>query len=236
MSSIELFLLPVPVSETESRDWIGPAYIDCVMENQLFLVENIRSARRFISSLKSGKVIQDIQFEVLDKDTSPEELGRLLKLIEIEGKAVLMSESGCPAVADPGAYLVEKVQESGGNVVPFVGPSSILLALMGSGLSGQQFAFNGYLPIESIARDKKIRDLEAESLRLGRTQIFIETPYRNTRIWSSLLTVLKPSTKLCRAVDILGKSQEIRQMSVKEWRGLPVENLEKLPAIFLFQA
>lgn len=236
MAHLELYLLPVPVSETESRDWIGPEFKACIQDNNLFVVENIRTARRFIASLKTGKVIDEIEFLVLDKDTDSASLALIWKKFREVGKAVLMSESGCPAVADPGARLVERVQGAGGRVVPFVGPSSILLALMGSGLSGQQFAFHGYLPIDAGLRDKRIRELETESARLGRTQIFIETPFRNNRIWDSFLAVLQPGTRLCLAMDVLGKNQVIRQMAVSDWRKQPQVVWEKLPAIFLFQA
>lgn len=233
---MELILLPVPVSETESKDWIGPEYKAQVLQTQFFIVENVRTARRFISSLKIGKVIDEIEFEILDKDTNPVAVLALVKKIQERGRAIMMSESGCPAIADPGAVLVEKVQEAGGKVIPFVGPSSLLLSLMGSGLSGQQFAFHGYLPIEAAVRDKRIRELEADSLKWGRTQIFIETPYRNNRLWATFLAVLRPETRLCLALDVLGKHQIIRQMTVAQWKKNPPGDIEKLPAIFLFQA
>lgn len=233
---MELYLLPVPVSETENRDWIGPEYKACILNTRLFVVENVRTARRFISSLKTGRVIDELEFLVLDKETNSSGLAAIFKRLKEEGRAILMSESGCPAVADPGALLVASVQEAGGKVIPFVGPSSILLALMGSGLSGQQFSFHGYLPIEAAQRDKRIKELETESARFGRTQIFIETPYRNNRIWASFLSVLHPETRLCLALDILGKEQNIRQMSVGDWRKHVGLEWEKLPAIFLFQA
>jgi 16S rRNA (cytidine1402-2'-O)-methyltransferase len=147
-----------------------------------------------------------------------------------------MSDAGCPAVADPGSLLVDACHSHGLRVNPLVGPSSILLALMASGLSGQNFAFHGYLPVDKAECSRKIRQLEIESKKEGRSQILIETPYRNAAIWQSLIGNLSAETKLCYAMGIGSNEEEIRQMMVKEWKKHPVPAWKKVPAIFLFMA
>ncbi len=147
----------------------------------------------------------------------------------------VLSESGCPGVADPGALAVKYAHEQNITVLPLVGPSSILLALISSGLNGQQFAFHGYLPIEAKEREKAIRESEKESLHKRQTQIFIETPYRNTTLFQSLLKNLRGETKLCIAIDLTGEHEQIKTLSVKEWK-LKAIDLPKLPAIFLLLA
>jgi len=231
-----IFLLPVPISETENSDWIGNSYKNILVETNLLFVENIRTARRFISALKLGIDINILHFEELTKDTSNSEIQRFIKLITEKGKAIIMSESGCPGIADPGAKLVHEAQKAEMIIKPLVGPSSILMALMGSGLSGQCFAFNGYLPIHSKEREFRIIELERESKQKNQTQIFIETPYRNAAIWEALIQTLNPETRLAFAFDLLGKEQYIRQLSVMQWKILAKPEWSKLPAIFLFQA
>jgi 16S rRNA (cytidine1402-2'-O)-methyltransferase len=231
-----LYLLPLPISDSEKSSWIGSEYCDLLKGAKLFFVENVRTARRFISSLKLEIRIEDLVFEVLDKDTPVSLAKEYAKRIAVEGKSVLMSEAGCPGVADPGAHLVDAAHQMGIKIIPFVGPSSILLALMGSGLSGQNFCFHGYLPIHNADRNKKIKLLEIDSLQNQRTQIFIETPFRNSGIWESLLENLKPSTKLSFGIDILGTNQMILQKKVENWRVEPKIEWPKKPAIFLFLA
>lgn len=231
-----LNLLPIPISENQIGDWSGEQYRKVLKENQLYFVENIRTARRFISSLKAGISIDDLHFEVLNKETTASEIAEFGKLLEAKGSAVVLSESGCPGVADPGAQMVNEAHQLGIEVRPFVGPSSLLLALMASGLSGQQFCFHGYLPIDKTDRIKKIKQLEKESLTQNQTQIFIETPYRNSSLWESLLEVLGPETRLSFAQDLTGPSEQIRQMKVKKWRKMPVIQWDKHPTVFLFMA
>jgi 16S rRNA (cytidine1402-2'-O)-methyltransferase len=234
--SSALYLLPIPISETESQSWIGLDYRNVLTGTTLYFVENIRTARRFISSLRLGIKIDDLQFEVLDKDTNPSEMPKFASRIQIAGKAVLMSEAGCPAVADPGSLLVNEAHKAGIRVLPFVGPSSIILALMGSGLSGQNFCFHGYLPVKKEELVSKILKLEQESKANGRTQIFIETPYRNGAVWTALLERLNPGTSLCFALDILGNEQRIVQKKVADWKMEAGFNWPKKPAVFLFMA
>jgi len=231
-----LFLLPLPISETENSDWIGASYKKILLETRLLFVENIRTARRFISSSKLGISIEDLQFEVLDKDTNVADIQKYIDLLIQNGNGLVMSESGCPGIADPGAKLVDACQKNGITVVPFVGPSSIILALMGAGLSGQCFAFNGYLPIDKKEREIQIKQLQKESFQKRQAQIFIETPYRNSSLWDTFLEVLNPETKLGFAIDILGNKQNIKQLKVLEWRRQPKIVWEKLPAVFLFQS
>lgn len=232
----KLFLLPVPISQNGSNDWIGADYHTLIKETTLYFVENVRTARRFISSLKLGIQIDSLRFEVLDKNTTETEIKNFGNLISTENKAIVMSESGCPGVADPGSKLVGEAHRLGVEILPVVGPSSILLALMGSGLSGQNFCFHGYLPIESKERSQSIRQLETESQKRNQTQIFIETPYRNQNVWKALLSDLKPETRLAFARDLQGDDQKIVQKRVAAWRQTPDIEWNKSPTIFLFQA
>ncbi len=231
-----LYLLPVPISESENSDWIGNSYKEILQETNLLFVENIRTARRFISSLKLGVTINNLHFEELTKYSTAIEIQSFSKQIIVQGKAIIMSESGCPGIADPGALLVNEAQNAGIEIKPMVGPSAILLALMGSGLSGQCFSFNGYLPIDSKDREIRIKQLERESKEKNQTQIFIETPYRNSVIWEALLQYLKPETRLAFAFDLLGKEQSIRQLTIKQWNAIPKPAWQKSPCVFLFQA
>lgn len=231
-----LFLMPLTISESESRTWIGSGYHEVLKSSSLYFVENIRTARRFISSLRLGISIDQLQFEVLDKDTTTDQLKQFAILMCQAEHSVVMSESGCPGIADPGSQLVNEAHKLGVNVVPFVGPSSLVLALMGSGLNGQNFSFHGYLPVGKEERNRSISTLEKESLVNSRTQLFIETPFRNNAIWKSLLDILHPETRLCIAFDILGVDQCIIQRKVKEWKTRPMVEWGKKPAVFLFLA
>ncbi len=232
----KLYLLPVPISENGSNDWIGLEYQALIRETRLYFVENVRTARRFVSSLKLGITIDLLQFEVLDKDSTSTEILHFGELLQSHGQAIVMSESGCPGVADPGSVLVAEAHRIGADILPIVGPSSILLALMGSGLTGQNFCFHGYLPIVGKERSLKIRQLETESSQRNQTQIFIETPYRNQNVWKALLSDLKPQTRLAFAKDLQGSHQKIVQKRVSDWKqGADIE-WDKLPTIFLFQA
>ena len=232
-----LYLFPVPLSDNSIElPWLGSEYREILKSGKLIFAENERTARRFISSLKLGIIIDDLRIEKLNKDTGILEVNNYAKLIKEYGHALMMSESGCPAVADPGSVLVDVCHKLGIDVHPLIGPSSILLALMGSGLSGQSFAFHGYLPVDKNECGRKIRQLEIESSREGRTQIFIETPYRNGSIWNLLIENLSPGTKLCMAIDLTGPKQEIKQSTVAKWRESAEIKWEKIPAIFLFMA
>jgi len=202
---------------------------------QHFLAEDSRTARRFLSSLKVFDAIENLHFERLDKDTPEDTLGSLLQPIMDGHHVGVLSESGCPGVADPGALAVQYAHRHQIKVVPLVGPSSLLLALMASGLNGQQFAFHGYLPIDAGQAARSIRELEKESSIRRQTQIFIETPYRNRTILKHLIANLKPSTLLCIAIDITGAEEMIITKPVKAWSS-SLPELAKKPCVFLFLA
>jgi 16S rRNA (cytidine1402-2'-O)-methyltransferase len=209
--------------------------IDRIKVIHYFLCENIRTARRFVSSLKIHPSVEALQFEVLDKDTKSEELSQLMKPL-LRGESIgVLSESGCPGIADPGALAVAYAHQHGIRVIPLVGPSSILLALMASGLNGQQFAFHGYLPIDAKNASTVIKSMERESRERNQTQIFIETPYRNNALMSHLLQSLRGDTMLCIAFNLTAGNEKILCQKVDQWkRGSKA--WEKDPAVFLFLA
>lgn len=213
-----------------------PAQVTTILPDiSHFLTENVRTARRFLSSLKIFPSIESLSFEVLDKNTAAKDIPSLLKPL-LDGHHVgVISESGCPGIADPGAAAARYCHDHGFKVVPLVGPSSILMALMASGLDGQRFAFNGYLPIEKRELRDAIRNYETDSRKKIQTQIFIETPYRNNQVLEMLTQTLAPLTRLTIAVDITGKDEYIHTRSISEWqKHLPT--LPKLPAVYLFLA
>lgn len=232
-----LYLFPLPLSGTGlEQDWIGPRMKELLHSTRLIFAENERTARRFVSSLKLGIRLEQYQLERLDKNSGSEEINAGIRLLKKEGRALLMSEAGCPGVADPGAELTEACHRNGIAVHPLTGPSSILMALMASGLSGQAFSFHGYLPIDRRECAARIRALELESAREKRTQIVIETPYRNGSLWQCLLDHLSPSTRLCYARDLTGPSEEIRQQAVGQWKKESLPEWQKTPTVFLFMA
>ena len=200
-----------------------------------FLAEDVRTARRYLSSLKIFESMESLSFEVLNKDTKSSELETLLQPA-LEGHHLgVLSESGCPGVADPGAMAVAAAHEKGIRVIPLSGPSSILLALMASGLNGQRFAFHGYLPVDKQEAAAAIRQLELESGKKSQTQIFIETPYRNNSLFENLIRTLSGTTLLCVAMDLTGSEEKISTKTVSAWlKGS--HPWPKLPAVFLFLA
>jgi 16S rRNA (cytidine1402-2'-O)-methyltransferase len=228
-----LYLLPSVIAERTEQTVIPPAMRAVLPQLRHFLAEDVRTARRFLSSLKLHPSIEALQFEVLDKDTKDDQLPGLLEPLMAGHPMGLLSEAGCPGVADPGARAVAYAHRHQIKVVPLVGPSAILLALMGSGLNGQQFAFHGYLPVEARALTQKLQTLEAESKAKSQTQIFIETPYRNQALFQQLVKSLHPTTHLCVAQDLTGEAETITTKTIGEWRSQPV-NWSKLPAVFLF--
>lgn len=232
-----LYLFPLPLSGSGADQvWIGDRLREILQNTKLIFAENERTARRFISSLKLQVRIEEYHLERLDKDSSSTDIQHFLKLLHGEGRALLMSEAGCPAVADPGSVLVDACHRNGIRVHPLVGPSSLLLALMASGLSGQCFSFHGYLPIDKKECAARIRALEQQSARENRTQIFIETPYRNENLWKMLLENLQSKTRLCFARDLSGKAEEIRQDFVGNWKKEDKVIWDKIPSVFLLMA
>ncbi len=228
-----LVLIPLPIIEGANHT-LPPEVHTHTLHIQHYFAENVRTARRFLRSLHATLPLDNIQFSEIDKHTGPDI--PLLKKWLNEGKQVgVMSEAGCPAIADPGSNLVAVAHAMAATVVPLTGPSSIILALMASGLSGQNFAFCGYLPVKEPARSKRIKELEAHSAKEKQTQIFIETPYRNNNMLADLLKNCANHTHVCIAANISGPDQYIVTRSVIDWKKeVPV--LGKYPVVFLLQA
>lgn len=227
-----LYLLPVTLGDTPTAT-VLPAYNSEVIAGiRHFIVENVRSARRFLRKIDPQFDIDGSQFYELNKHTSPEAVSGYLAPLSKGLPVGVISEAGCPAVADPGADVVAIAQRKGYKVVPLVGPSSIILSVMASGFNGQSFAFNGYLPVKPDERTKKLRQLEQRIYNEEQTQIFIETPYRNGKMVEDILAVCRPQTKLCIAANLTCEGEYVRTRTVKEWRG-KVPELSKIPCIFL---
>ena len=231
MGNGKLFLIPSEISKGTSKQITPPQTIAAIKSCDYFLVENIRTARRFISSLDAEVIIESLQFEVLDKRTQQHELKELLKPLFLGNNMGILSEAGCPGVADPGALAAEVAHQNQVQVVPLVGPSSILMALMASGFNGQSFVFHGYLPIDKKERADKIKKMEKESSRLNQTQIFMDTPYRNPALFEDLLKNCKPQSMLSIARDITGKDELVRTQSIGQWKREKID-LKKIPVIF----
>ncbi len=231
----KLYLIPTLLGDTEPLEVLPLSIKRTVEELQYFIVENERSARRFIKKLTPRKAQDSLVLSLLNKYTEPHLLPEYLAPC-LSGQSVgVLSEAGCPAVADPGAVIVQLAHEKGIQVVPLVGPSSILMALMASGMNGQNFAFNGYLPIDTSERRKYLKDLEKRSAEWGQAQLFMETPYRNEKLFAELLQTLRKDTRLCVAADLTLKSETVRTLRVAEWQGQQPD-LNKRPAIFIIQA
>lgn len=230
-----LYLIPNVIADDTTTQVITSQIKSVIQNTDYYLVEDIRTARRYISSLNTGKVIENLQFEILNKKTNSEELKALFALAKRGKNIGIISESGCPAVADPGAMAVEYAHQQNIQVVPLVGPSSILMALMASGMNGQKFCFHGYIPIDKKERAKVIKTLELESRKNNQTQIFIETPFRNNQLLSTMLDTLHGETRLCIAKDITGKDEFIKTKPVYRWKKEKPE-LHKTPTIFLIHS
>jgi 16S rRNA (cytidine1402-2'-O)-methyltransferase len=228
--AISLFLIPCVLAENTAEKVLSPQIKDAISSLDVFFVENIRTARRFISSLKLGKVIDQITFYELTKDTPASETRE--QLLSLSQNAGVISEAGCPGVADPGAVAVKIAHEIGMEVAPLVGPSSILLALMASGMSGQSFVFHGYLPIDRALRRKSLQQLERDANHKNQTQIFMETPFRNNQLMDAVLESCQPDTMLCVAASLTDQDEFVATWPVKKWRK-EKPDLHKRPAMFL---
>ena len=228
-----LYLLPVTLGDTPLSS-VLPAYNkEIILQIKHFIVEDVRSARRFLKKVDKDIDIDVLTFYPLNKHTSPEAISGYLKPLQAGSSMGVISEAGCPAVADPGADVVAIAQKKNLKVVPLVGPSSIILSVMASGFNGQSFAFNGYLPIEAGERAKKIKTLEQRIYNEHQTQLFIETPYRNNKMVDELLHQCRPQTKLCIAANITCEGEYIHTHTVAEWKKSNVPDLSKIPCIFL---
>lgn len=231
----KLYLIPTTLGENDPMEVLPISVKDFINKTNYFIVENEKTARRFIKKISPSKSQQDLRLETLNKHTAPEQLSDYLKPC-LEGNDVgIISEAGCPGVADPGAEMVALAHQTGIQVVPMVGPSSILLALMASGMNGQSFAFNGYLPIDKTDKKKALKQLEKRSIDLGQSQIFMETPYRNNKLLQDLTSILQPHTLLTVATDITLAQEFIKTKTVKQWRTSTVD-LHKRPTIFVLHA
>jgi len=227
-----LYLIPITLGESEINT-VLPAYNkEVILSISHFIVENVRTARRFLKKSDPSIDIDSLEFYELNKHTDKNQLHSYLEPIKLGKHIGVMSEAGCPGVADPGADVVRIAHEKGIRVVPLVGPSSILLAMMASGMNGQNFAFNGYLPIKKNEKSKQIKYLESRIYSENQNQLFIEAPYRNLQLLEDLLNACLPHTKLCIACDITLESEFIKTQSISEWKKQKPE-IQKRPAIFV---
>jgi len=230
-----LYLIPAPLGQSDLSQ-VVPQGVQRIIESlDFFVVENAKTARQYLAKICIRQPLQKIKFDILDEHTRPEELIALINPL-LSGKNMgLMSDAGCPAVADPGADLIKLAHANRIRVVPLVGPSSILLALMASGLNGQRFAFHGYLPVNIEERMKKLVELEKASKAFDQTEIFIEAPYRNGKLLRNLLDCCRKTTLLCLATDISLASESISTKRIGEWERLPPE-INRRPTVFLLNA
>ncbi|MDA3892158.1 MAG: SAM-dependent methyltransferase [Salinivirgaceae bacterium] len=230
----KLYLIPITLGESSIESVIPTEVIESTIKTRHFIVENIRTTRRYLRLLDKGFPIDDTQFYELNKRTTPEQISGYLKPLEEGFNVGVVSEAGVPGVADPGAAVVELAHQNNIQVIPFVGPSSILMSVMASGLNGQNFAFNGYLPIKSGERVKHLKHLEKRSIQERQSQLFIETPYRNGAMIDDILNHCLNSTKLCIACDITLENEFIKTDTVQNWKKNK-PNINKRPAIFIIQ-
>ena len=228
-----LYLIPVTLGDTPLERVLPEYNREIVVNLKCFIVEELRTARRFLKQVEKSIDIDSLTFYSMGKHSTEQEYASYLEPLSRGISVGVISEAGCPAVADPGADIVAIAQRKGYKVVPLVGPSSILMAVMGSGFNGQSFAFNGYLPIEPSDRTKKLKHLESLVYTEHQTQLFIETPFRNHKMFQEILRTCKPQTKLCVASGITCENESIRTHSVQEWKRLPLPDINKIPSIFL---
>ncbi|HZB12967.1 MAG TPA: SAM-dependent methyltransferase [Chryseolinea sp.] len=233
MEKGKLYLIPNVIADNTQAVVISSHISNALHGIRHFFAEDIRTARRYLSSLRIYPSIEELHFQLLNKDSKPEDLPPMFEPIYQGLNVGIISESGCPGIADPGSLAVRFAHENQVQVIPLVGPSSILLALMASGLNGQKFTFHGYLPIDAKECASVIRDLEKESKQRNQTQIFIETPYRNNHLKDLLVKNLKNETALCIATDITGIEENIQTLTVKNWKQVVID-MPKAPTVFLF--
>ncbi len=224
-----VYLIPAPLDEESVQ--VIPAYVlEAVKQCNVFFVENDRTARRYLKKLDKTLVIDDYDWIVIHK-AEAQVKNQLMQKLKAGKTIGIISEAGCPGIADPGQILIETAHQQGATIKPLVGPSSILLALMGSGMNGQQFSFVGYLPIEEPQRKRKLNQLEELSARQQSTQVFIETPYRNNQLLETILKTCKPQTRICIAANLTAANEVIQTKTVAEWKK-QIPDLHKIPVIF----
>jgi 16S rRNA (cytidine1402-2'-O)-methyltransferase len=229
-------LIPVPLGPVAPQESLPPSVLATIRPLRHFVVEQAKSARAFLKAAVTEAPLQELLLEELNEHTRSEALDRLLEPLRAGHDVGLLSEAGCPAVADPGANLVALAQREKIRVVPLIGPSSLLLALMASGLNGQRFSFQGYLPAKEVERLKTLRDLESESRKRIQTQIFIETPYRNRAMFDAILQACQPSTRLTVATDLTLPGESVLTRTIQQWKKLTPPEIERRPTVFLLLA
>lgn len=236
MAPGRLWLLPVALGDAAWESYLPPATREVACRLKHFVVENAKTARSELKRLGHPLPLRELGIEAIPDPLPAAEIERLLAPLLAGADLGLMSEAGCPAVADPGALLVRRAHELGISVTPLVGPSSLLLALMASGLDGQRFAFHGYLPAREPERGKRIAELDTESARKAQTQLFIETPYRNLALYAALLQSCRPGTRLCLATDLGLASEAVATRRIADWKKAPPPQIDKRPTVFLLLA
>jgi 16S rRNA (cytidine1402-2'-O)-methyltransferase len=234
MQKGKIYLIPTTLGESDLNYNLPHFTLALLPTIRYYVVENIRTARRFLKLVDTSIDIDELTFYVLDKHTKPEVIATYLSPIEEGHHVGIISEAGCPGVADPGAQVVHLAHKKNIRVIPLVGPSSILLAMMASGLNGQNFAFNGYLPVKKGATSKAIKEFESKSIRENQTQLFIEAPYRNVKLVNDILASCRPSTQLCIACDITLETEYIVTKTIAQWKG-KIPDIHKRPTLFILQ-
>lgn len=228
-----LYMVPVTLGDDNLSYAIPAEVMKLVQDLEYFVVENEKSARRFLSAVKTNKPVRDLSFQLLNEHSSDKDLPALIAPLLAGHNVGMLSDAGCPGIADPGATLAALAHKKGIRVTPLVGPSSILLGLMASGFNGQQFTFLGYLPSDKAARINKLKDIEKQSQRLNQTQIFIETPYRNQHMLEDILANCNANTKLCIARNVSLETELVISKTIAEWKKTELPDLHKQPTVFL---
>ncbi len=236
MANGTLYLIPVTLGGDNINQVLPPDVVSLAQKLEHFVVENEKSARQFLGLIKHSKPIRELQFSTLNEHTDDKTLPDLLKPLLAGHNVGLMSEAGCPAVADPGAKLVALAHQKGIHVAPLVGPSAILMALMASGLNGQQFAFLGYLPVDKAERSQKLKEIEKRAQTHKETQIFIETPYRNMQMLEAILSTCHANTRLCIASQVSLPDEMMVTKTINGWKQGTLPDLNKKPTVFLLLA
>jgi len=235
MSKAKLYMIPSLLGDGDPKIFLGKHLIQSISGIRYFIVENEKNARRFLVGCGMKDILDEVEFGILNEHSPPEDFGFILEPL-FEGRDTgILSDAGCPGIADPGAELVAIAHLNSIDVIPLIGPSSIIMSLMASGLNGQKFSFRGYLPAKPADRIKELRELERKSRRENETQIFIEAPYRNMQLLEDMIKVLSPETRLCVACNLTQADQYVKTMQVNKWKNnLP--EINKKPTIFLLIA
>jgi 16S rRNA (cytidine1402-2'-O)-methyltransferase len=234
MSTGKIYLIPVPLGDESLPSKIfSVSQLEIICSLKEFIVENEKSARAFLKKAETKIPMPELILHPIGKHVSPQEMSSYLNAAKKGESIGLLSEAGCPGVADPGADIVRMAHDAGIKVVPLIGPSSLLLALMGSGMNGQQFHFHGYLPIDKSERGKFLKNLERDTKQNGTTNFFIETPFRNNQLLEDVLKTLESGTRFCIACDLTLPTEFIQTKNIGEWKKNPLPDLHKRPSVFL---